>query len=105
MCSTISIPIFPKIPKIILRKLSDQFGDFGNGYSAKNWEMWQLLRLIQWRLHVGTYLFGDRFPGTKWYSKLGCSKIDPLPGTKISDFRFSGLVTLGHWRQCGLDWH
>ena len=51
MCSTISIPIFPKIPKIILRKLSDQFGDFAQGHSAKNWEMWQLLRLIQWRLH------------------------------------------------------
>ena len=52
MCSTIPIPISPKIPKIILRKLSDQFGDFAQGHSAKNWEMWQLLRLIQWRLHV-----------------------------------------------------
>ena len=35
MCSTISIPIFSKIPKIILRKKTDQFGDFGNGYSEK----------------------------------------------------------------------
>ena len=57
MCSTISIPIFPKIPKIILRKLSNQFGDFGLGHSAKNWEMWQLLRLIQWRLHISSSFF------------------------------------------------
>ena len=29
-----------------------KFGDFVQGLSAKNWEMLQLLRLIQWRLHV-----------------------------------------------------
>ena len=52
MCSTISIPIFPKIPKIILRKLPYEFGHFVHGNSAKNWEMLQLLRLIQWRLHI-----------------------------------------------------
>ena len=38
MCSTISIPISPKIPKIILRKSSDQFDHFGARYSANNWE-------------------------------------------------------------------
>ena len=62
MCSTISIPIFPKIPKIILRKSSDQFGDLAQGHSAKNWEMLQLLRLIQWRLHLEAY-FGTRPEG------------------------------------------
>ena len=60
MCSTISIPISPKIPKIILRKFHDQFGDFGLGHSAKNWEMWQLLRLIQWRLHIAMFFFSQQ---------------------------------------------
>ena len=33
-------------------RVSDQFDHLGAGYSAKNTEMCQLLRLIQWRLQV-----------------------------------------------------